>query len=67
MLNVSIIMYLDDILIYSNGNLSQHCVLVHQVLHHLHKHKLFVKAEKCAFHTGIWAISSHLMASLWIL
>ena len=50
MLDVSIIVYLDDILVYFNGNLSQHCVIVHEVLCRLRKHKLFMKAEKCAFH-----------------
>src|ERR1700733_3620249 len=34
-----------------NGNLSQHCTHVRKVLRHLRKHKLFMKAEKCAFHT----------------
>ena len=51
MLDVSIIVYLDNILVYSNGDLSQHHTIVCEVLCHLHKHKLFVKVEKCAFHT----------------
>jgi hypothetical protein len=50
MLDISVIIYLNDILIYSNGNLSQHHMYVHKVLHHLWKHKLFTKVEKCAFH-----------------
>jgi hypothetical protein len=52
MLDVSVIVYLDNILIYSNGDLFQHHMYVREVLHHLRKHKLFVKAEKCAFHAN---------------
>jgi hypothetical protein len=52
MLDVSVIIYLDDILIYPNGNLSQHRTYVHEVLFHLWKHNSFAKAEKCAFHTN---------------
>ena len=48
--DISIIMYLNNILVYSNGNLAEHQTLVHKVLCHLRKHKLFVKAEKCTFH-----------------
>lgn len=52
MLDISVIVYLDNILIYSNGNLSKHHMLIH-MLHSLCKHKLFTKMEKCAFHTNI--------------
>ena len=48
-LDVSIIMYLNDILVYSNGNLAEHQTLVHEVLCCLYKHKLFAKAEKSTF------------------
>jgi hypothetical protein len=51
MLDDSVIVYFDDILIYSNGDLSEHRTLI-CVLHSLRKHKIFAKAEKCAFHTG---------------
>ena len=50
MLEISVIMYLDNILVYSSGYLAEHRALVHKVLHCLHKHKLFAKVEKCAFH-----------------
>ena len=50
MLDVSIIVYLNDILVYFNGDLAEHRALVHQVLCCLRKHKLFAKVEKCAFH-----------------
>jgi len=40
--------YLDDILIYSN-NMFKHCWHVKEVLKHLCKAGLYVKAEKCEF------------------
>ena len=42
--------YLDDILIYSN-NMSKHHQHVKEVLKHLHKAGLYAKAEKCEFHS----------------
>ena len=51
MLDISVIVYLDDILVYSGGNLAEHWALVHEVLHQLHNHKLFVKVEK---YTKTW-------------
>ena len=53
MLEISVIMYLDNILVYSYGNLAEHQALVCEVLCHLHKHKLFAKAEKCTFHENM--------------
>ena len=44
------IVYLDDILIYSD-NEEEHKVHVQKVLHHLHHTKLFCKASKCKFMT----------------
>jgi len=41
--------YLDDILIYSN-NMSEHHQHVKEVLKHLYKTSLYAKAEKCKFH-----------------
>ncbi len=43
------IVYIDDILIYSR-NLADHCQHVVQVLQKLHQHHLFLKLEKCEFH-----------------
>ena len=50
MLDVTVIVYLDDILIYSD-NLEDHKKHIREVLRHLHKHGLYVKPEKCEFHT----------------
>ena len=43
-----IIIYLDDILIFSD-NLDEHRTLVAQVLQKLRLHKLYLKPEKCEF------------------
>jgi len=49
-LDVCIVIYLDDILIYSN-NMSKHHWHVKKVLKCLHKAGLYAKAEKCKFHS----------------
>lgn len=43
MLDVCIVVYLNNILIYSNSK---------KVLHQLQKHGLYTKPEKCEFHTN---------------
>ena len=50
LLNVCVVIYLDDILIYLN-NMSEHHRHVKEVLKHLHKAGLYAKAEKCKFHS----------------
>jgi len=50
LLDVCVMIYLDDILIYSN-NMSRHHWHVKEVLKHLHKASLYAKAEKCEFHS----------------
>lgn len=50
MLDVCVIVYLDDILIYSQ-DLASHKKHVREVLLRLRKHRLYAKPEKCAFHT----------------
>ena len=50
LLNVYIVIYLDDILIYLN-NMSKHYQHVKEVLKHLYKAGLYAKAEKCKFHS----------------
>ena len=50
LLDVYIMIYLDDILIYSN-NMSKHHWHVKEVLKHLYKAGLYAKAEKCEFHS----------------
>jgi len=49
-LDVCVVIYLDDILIYSN-NMSEHHWHVKEVLKYLHKAGLYAKAEKCKFHS----------------
>ena len=48
MLDVSIVVYLDDILVYSD-NPDDHVKHVCQVLKRLHTNDLFVKVNKCDF------------------
>ena len=50
LLNVCVIIYLDNILIYLN-NMSEHHQHVKEVLKHLYKADLYAKAEKCKFHS----------------
>ncbi|KIK72617.1 hypothetical protein PAXRUDRAFT_21777 [Paxillus rubicundulus Ve08.2h10] len=51
MLDVCIVVYLDDILIYSQ-DMASHKEHVHEVLRRLRKHGLYAKPEKCKFHTS---------------
>src|SRR5579864_8354010 len=41
--------YMDDILVHTNGTLGDHREKVHHVLDCLEKHDLFLKPEKCQF------------------
>jgi len=50
LLDVCIMIYLNDILIYLN-NMSEHHWHVKKVLKHLHKASLYTKAEKCKFYS----------------
>jgi len=52
LLNVYIMIYLDDILIYSN-NMSKHHYHIKKVLKHLHKTSLYAKAEKYEFYSEL--------------
>lgn len=47
-LDISVIVYLDDILIYSKTR-EEHIEHIQQVLERLRKHRLWAKAEKCRF------------------
>jgi Reverse transcriptase (RNA-dependent DNA polymerase) len=51
LLDICVVVYLDDILIYSNDP-SSHQDHVKEVLRHLHQHNLFVREDKCEFHRG---------------
>jgi len=50
MLDICVIIYLDDILIYSQ-DLASHKNHVQEVLRRLHKHRLYAKPKKCEFHS----------------
>jgi len=52
LLDVCAVIYLDDILIYSN-NMSEHYWHVKEVLKHLHKTSLYTKVEKYEFHSEL--------------
>jgi len=52
LLDVCIVIYLDNIIIYSN-NMSEHHWHVKEVLKHLHKADLYAKAEKYEFHSKL--------------
>ena len=52
LLDVYVVIYLDDILIYSN-NMSKHHQHVKEVLKHLYKAGLYAKAEKYKFHSEL--------------
>jgi hypothetical protein len=49
MLDVCVVVYLDDILIYSS-DMSTHRKQVKEVLRRLRQHGLYAKPEKCSFH-----------------
>lgn len=49
MLHRFVIVYLDDIVIYSRSY-AEHVTHVQRVLHHLLEDRLYVKAKKCEFH-----------------
>ena len=50
MLDICVVVYLDDILIYS-GDKASHKQHVREVLRRLRQHSLYVKLEKCEFHS----------------
>ena len=49
LLDVCVVIYLNDILIYLD-NMSKHHQHIKEVLKHLYKAGLYAKAEKCEFH-----------------
>ena len=51
MLNRSVFVYIDDILIFSRS-VEEHRVHVRKVLQRLLENRLYVKAEKCDFHVS---------------
>ena len=51
-MDVYVIIYLDNILIYLN-NMSKHYQYVKKVLKHFHKADLYAKVDKCKFHSEL--------------
>jgi len=49
LLDVSVVIYLDNILIYSN-NLLEHKKYIKEVLRHLRNNRLYASLTKCIFH-----------------
>src|SRR5882724_190533 len=49
MTDIFVVIYLNDILIFSNS-LEEHRVHIRPVLEHLHEYDLHSKPEKCLFH-----------------
>ena len=49
LLNISVVIYLDDILIFSK-TLKEHIPIVRKVLQRLKSHGLYAKESKCQFH-----------------
>ena len=50
LLDICVMIYLSDILIYSN-NISKHYWHIKEVLKYLHKASLYFKTEKCKFYS----------------
>src|SRR5882724_10566498 len=61
MINVMVIMYLDDILIYSD-NMSQHNAHVQEVLRRLCTNGLFAQADKFEFHITSCKYLGHMLS-----
>jgi len=49
LLDMCVVIYLDDILIYFD-NIEDHKQYVRKVLHHLQTHRFYVSPSKCIFH-----------------
>lgn len=64
-LDISVIVYLDDILIYSQDT-EEHTLHVQQVLEKLSKAQLYCKLEKCLFHAEQVDFLGHRISSLGI-
>ena len=54
--------YLDNILIYSN-DMSEHCRHVKEVFKHLYKTGLYAKAEKCEFYSELVEYLGYILSS----
>ena len=61
MLDICVLVYLDDTLIYSD-NLEQHQEHACKVLQHLQKNHLYACADKCNFHTNSVKYLSYMLS-----
>src|SRR5882724_7782483 len=57
MIDIIVIIYLDEILIYSN-NISEHKAHIWEVLNRLHANGLFANADKCNFHVTLLGVNA---------
>ena len=62
LLDVCIVIFLDDILIYLN-NMSEHHQYIKEILKRLHKAGLYAKAEKCEFHSELVEYLGYILSS----
>jgi len=60
-LDICVVIYLNNILIYSN-DMSTHCWNVKEVLKHLYKASLYAKAEKCEFHSKLVEYQGYILS-----
>ena len=62
LLDVCIVIYLDNILIYSN-NVSKHHQYIKEVLKCLYKTGLYAKVEKCKFYSKLVEYLGYILSS----
>jgi len=62
LLDVCIMIYLNDILIYLN-NMFKHHQHIKEVLKYLHKTSLYAKAEKCKFYSKLVVYLEYILSS----
>src|SRR6266481_9582544 len=63
MIDVSLVVYLDNILVYSD-NPGQHMAHIQEVLSHLCKNCLYAWADKCKFHTNSCEYLGYMLSPL---
>ena len=63
LLDICVMIYLDNILIYSN-NMSKHYQYVKKVLKYFYKASLYTKVEKCKFHSELVEYLEYILSPL---